>query len=30
MKTLVEDALSRAFLGKTTLVEVYKLDKGGH
>ena len=30
MKTLVEDALSRSLLGKTTLVEVYKLDKGGH
>lgn len=30
MKTLVEDALARSLLGKTTLVEVYKLDKGGH
>ena len=30
MKTLVEDALSRALLGKTPLVEVYRLDKGGH
>ena len=30
MKTLVEDALSRSFIGKTTLVEVYRLDKGGH
>ncbi len=30
MKTLVEDALSKALMGKTTLMEVYKLDKGGH
>ena len=30
MKTLVEDALSRSLIGKTTLVEVYRLDKGGH
>ncbi len=30
MKTLVEDALSRALIGKTPLVEVYRLDKGGH
>ena len=30
MKTLVEDALGKALLGKTTLHEVYKLDKGGH
>ena len=30
MKTLVEDALGKAVLGKTTLLEVYKLDKGGH
>lgn len=30
MKTLVEDALSKALVGKTTLMEVYKLDKGGH
>ena len=30
MKTLVEDAVSRSLIGKTTLVEVYKLDKGGH
>ncbi|WP_010588037.1 GspE/PulE family protein [Schlesneria paludicola] len=30
MKTLVEDALARCLIGKTTLVEVYKLDKGGH
>lgn len=30
MKTLVEDALTRSLLGKTTLIEVYKLDKGGH
>ena len=30
MKTLVEDAVSRSLLGKTTLLEVYKLDKGGH
>ena len=30
MKTLVEDALTKALVGKTTLMEVYKLDKGGH
>ncbi|MBC8115111.1 MAG: type II/IV secretion system protein, partial [Candidatus Saccharimonas sp.] len=30
MKTLVEDALGKAVQGKTTLLEVYKLDKGGH
>jgi type IV pilus assembly protein PilB len=30
MKTLVEDALGKALQGKTTLLEVYKLDKGGH
>jgi type IV pilus assembly protein PilB len=30
MKTLVEDALTKALAGKTTLMEVYKLDKGGH
>ncbi len=30
MKTLVEDALVKALAGKTTLMEVYKLDKGGH
>ena len=30
MKTLVEDAVSRSLIGKTTLLEVYKLDKGGH
>jgi len=30
MKTLVEDALGKAIQGKTTLLEVYKLDKGGH
>jgi type IV pilus assembly protein PilB len=30
MRTLVEDALSKALVGKTTLMEVYKLDKGGH
>ena len=30
MKTLVEDALAKALMGKTTLMEVYKLDKGGH
>lgn len=30
MKTLVEDALSKALMGKTTLMEAYKLDKGGH
>lgn len=30
MKTLTEDALTRALIGKTTLLEVYKLDKGGH
>ena len=30
MKTLVEDALSRSLIGKTPLVEVYRLDKGGH
>ncbi len=30
MKTLVEDALTKALMGKTTLMEVYKLDKGGH
>ena len=30
MRTLVEDALSKAVAGKTTLMEVYKLDKGGH
>ena len=30
MKTLVEDALARSLIGKTTLIEVYKLDKGGH
>lgn len=29
MKTLVEDALDKAIAGKTTLVEVAKLDKGG-
>ena len=29
MRTLVEDALSKAVAGKTTLMEVYKLDKGG-
>jgi len=28
MKTLVEDALDKAFAGKTTLLEVAKLDKG--
>ncbi|MDZ4689034.1 MAG: ATPase, T2SS/T4P/T4SS family [Planctomycetaceae bacterium] len=28
MKTLVEDALEKALIGKTTLTEVYKLDKG--
>ena len=30
MRTLVEDALTKAVMGKTTLMEVYKLDKGGH
>ncbi len=30
MRTLVEDALTKALVGKTTLMEVYKLDKGGH
>jgi type IV pilus assembly protein PilB len=30
MKTLVEDALEKALLGKTSLHEVMKLDKGGH
>jgi type IV pilus assembly protein PilB len=30
MRTLVEDALSKSLAGKTTLMEVYKLDKGGH
>jgi type IV pilus assembly protein PilB len=30
MKTLSEDALVKALAGKTTLQEVYKLDKGGH
>jgi type IV pilus assembly protein PilB len=30
MKTLVEDALDKALIGKTTMTEVYKLDKGGH
>jgi type IV pilus assembly protein PilB len=30
MKTLVEDALEKSLIGKTTLTEVYKLDKGGH
>jgi type IV pilus assembly protein PilB len=30
MKTLVEDALEKSLLGKTTLIEVVKLDKGGH
>lgn len=30
MRTLVEDALTKALAGKTTLMEVYKLDKGGH
>jgi type IV pilus assembly protein PilB len=28
MKTLVEDGLDKALIGKTTLVEVAKLDKG--
>jgi type IV pilus assembly protein PilB len=30
MKTLVEDAKDKAFLGMTSLAEVYKLSKGGH
>uniref|UniRef100_A0A7C2K1Y9 Type II/IV secretion system protein n=1 Tax=Schlesneria paludicola TaxID=360056 RepID=A0A7C2K1Y9_9PLAN len=30
MKTLVEDALDKALIGKTTMMEVFKLDKGGH
>jgi type IV pilus assembly protein PilB len=30
MRTLVEDALTKALVGKTSLMEVYKLDKGGH
>jgi len=30
MKTLEEDALGKAVQGKTTLLEVYKLSKGGH
>ncbi len=30
MKTLVEDAVDRAMLGKTTLAEAFKLAKGGH
>jgi len=30
MKTVVEDALDKALLGKTTLLEVSRLDKGGH
>jgi len=30
MRTLVEDGLSKALLGKTTLQEVYKLSKGDH
>ena len=30
MKTLEEDALGKAIQGKTTLLEVYKLSKGGH
>ena len=30
MKTLMEDALGKAIQGKTTLQEVYRLDKGGH
>jgi type IV pilus assembly protein PilB len=30
MKTLVEDALDKALIGKTTMSEVFKLDKGGH
>ncbi len=30
MKTLVEDALDKALAGKTTLLEVARLDKGGH
>ncbi len=30
MKTLVEDAVDKAIAGKTTLLECYKLSKGGH
>lgn len=30
MKTVVEDALDKALAGKTTLLEVSRLDKGGH
>jgi len=30
MKTLVDDALDKAFKGVTTLREVFKLHQGGH
>ncbi|MBI1349200.1 type II/IV secretion system protein [bacterium] len=30
MRTIVEDALDKALVGRTTLLEVSRLDKGGH